>query len=404
MTLRPRVSLVPYYFLAAALAVRLGPVALNALVLTALPAAKTPFARPSRGAFSVEALVVLMVSLGAGRAWRMPSIRSGYFTWLRETPWAGKLKLPFGNAAPTLLDCTIFLACGCILAAGIFRLDLALLIGAGAYAAGYTAMMAARLLEAGRFSQVYLLALGCVGIVAALHWPLLSIGVGAATFVGASIIARLHVRWLAAESLLPRRPAPAMTNSTVGWPYLALSSEMPVGIGLQWAFLWAVFFGFIEYTILSYAGRGSAPSLLGTVSTVAIFAALVLAATRTYFYVFNRRPPMSLRGRLATKKWIIPEYDRVFAAPVATLLAGCAVAAMRTFFLTRAAVAWYGGLGLFLIGFVGMGLGPSLKDWILTGHYRLVRTLSETNEINGPPGLKTGGNRLWPTAGPPRQR
>jgi hypothetical protein len=47
--------------------------------------------------------------------------------------------------------------------------------------------------------------------------------------------------------------------------------------------------------------------------------ALVSVLVRLFVYVSECRPPISLLGRVATRRLIIPRYDRVFVAPILTI-------------------------------------------------------------------------------------
>lgn len=96
---------------------------------------------------------------------------------------------------------------------------------------------------------------------------------------------------------------------------------------------------------------------------------LVFGVTvRLKMYRQYSRSPLGFWGRLLTLRWIIPGYDRIFAAPLAAL----AVAAVSIIALTWAgappealALVWIACWAVLLLG------GPSLGDWRLTGAGRL---------------------------------
>ena len=87
-------------------------------------------------------------------------------------------------------------------------------------------------------------------------------------------------------------------------------------------------------------------------------------------------PPISLLGRVATRRWIIPGYDRVFVAPAIAMLLAAALPrllievgvspAAATFLATAAAV------------FAAIGIGPTLMNWGLTGNYLMAKHLPTT--------------------------
>jgi hypothetical protein len=90
--------------------------------------------------------------------------------------------------------------------------------------------------------------------------------------------------------------------------------------------------------------------------------------SRLWVYVFGYPPPISLLGRIATGRLIIPRYDVVFIAPLA--------ASIVALLFERAAT----GLGLAplfaapiacgLVTWLALALPPRRMDWIYTGGQR----------------------------------
>ncbi len=79
--------------------------------------------------------------------------------------------------------------------------------------------------------------------------------------------------------------------------------------------------------------------------------------------------PISLAGRLLTLRWIIPKYDKALVAPLAAimmLLAGQLVT-------VKLDVPAYVGqpVVVALCALVLLGVGPSVRDWELTGGHRI---------------------------------
>jgi hypothetical protein len=104
---------------------------------------------------------------------------------------------------------------------------------------------------------------------------------------------------------------------------------------------------------------------------VALGVGLLAAFVRLVIYVAWCAPPIGLRARWATGRWIIPGYDRVFVVPLAT------VAVTMILYLALAALGCPMPIVAFSAVFVAvtlaMGMGPSLAEWRLTGEYRMVR-------------------------------
>src|SRR5205823_2709487 len=114
---------------------------------------------------------------------------------------------------------------------------------------------------------------------------------------------------------------------------------------------------------------------------------LQMAFMQSVIFVFFRfvnyrrgyAPPISLAGRLATFRWIIPGYDQIFLGPVFALF-GTGVGA--------ALAMWLGGgpgeataLAIFFLALLGLSSPPSLKQWRLTGQHRLESGHSKPSQL-----------------------
>jgi hypothetical protein len=90
---------------------------------------------------------------------------------------------------------------------------------------------------------------------------------------------------------------------------------------------------------------------------------------RLLLYVVGHMPPISLLGRLATRRWIIPRYDVIFAAP---LLAAAAAFAMPTMLILRFGIPAVVAVPLSIVTTLtfAFGLPPRWQGWHFTGHYR----------------------------------
>jgi hypothetical protein len=108
----------------------------------------------------------------------------------------------------------------------------------------------------------------------------------------------------------------------------------------------------------------------GTSILAFVFVAMAAIVVRMVIYMGPGRPPISLRGRIATGHLVIPGYDYVLVAPlcatltafvgfVAAILAGQAYSAIVCPLASAAALI------------VALNMGPSLKKWRLTGRHRI---------------------------------
>jgi len=96
----------------------------------------------------------------------------------------------------------------------------------------------------------------------------------------------------------------------------------------------------------------------------------IIAAGRVLGYCANHLSPISLLGRIATGRLIIPGYDRVFVAPLCVLVVGHGLE-----FATKAMefpphVALPASVAV--VSWLVLSLGPSWEEWHLTGSHRLM--------------------------------
>jgi hypothetical protein len=90
-------------------------------------------------------------------------------------------------------------------------------------------------------------------------------------------------------------------------------------------------------------------------------------------YCISYRPPISLFGRLATGRWIIPGYDRALVAPIGGLLIWWWLApALSEVLHVPTAIGLSISLTLALLAVLVPG--PSYRDWVLASPCRMVPT------------------------------
>ncbi len=85
----------------------------------------------------------------------------------------------------------------------------------------------------------------------------------------------------------------------------------------------------------------------------------------------NLRPPISILGRLATFRWVIPSYDRAFVAPIAGIVFLWGFAGRELFRPGSQSIV---GVSILLtVALLVVFLpGPSLRTWALTSECRIV--------------------------------
>jgi hypothetical protein len=112
----------------------------------------------------------------------------------------------------------------------------------------------------------------------------------------------------------------------------------------------------------------------GVPSEIPGMAGLFAALVRVCVYRSGMRPPISLAGRLATGRWVIPGYDRMYVAPLLAAMAAWLLPGI----LASAGAPVYVGLPAttMLATWCLIGMGPSLYEWRLTATARVAEPLN----------------------------
>lgn len=299
-----------------------------------------------------------------------PFYRPEYRAWLELTPWTHRRPLPVGPVSIAWED-GVVLSLLCLFATvtpGGEPLRLLIL-----FLFAFLACLTPALAWTGARACGYGLAFG-LGLV--LHlWP-----DPLAALLTVTLLAL--VAHLALWRSLRRFPWPldwqkkAVAATTGGqldlksvWPYSQLGPKPIDSPGLGG--LDAVLIGALAGWWL-YVGPGFVVGPRGRVGltmTLCLEFLIFIAPARLLTYVVGYAPPISLWGRLVTRRWIIPGYDVVFVAPLCALLVPAAVfyEMMRAGFAPDVTGPACVALSLAL----ALGMGPSLERWRLTGRHRI---------------------------------
>ncbi len=114
-------------------------------------------------------------------------------------------------------------------------------------------------------------------------------------------------------------------------------------------------------------GNVYVPALL-----VMIIQAVVLLVIRTILYFSGTLPPISLIGRIITKNWIIPRYDKALIAPLLTLIITTSgILITYKIGTTHNAGAIILAATTFLVWLITLKMPPGLEEWRFTGCYRV---------------------------------
>ena len=309
--------------------------------------------------------------------WRVagfhPFFRPKYREWLKTVAWDPSQPLPLGSPTLAWQDGVILLAMGVI--AGDWQWGL---VNGAAMLGGWSVMLIAANF-ASQFDWLSLLgALALLPAALSEHFP----------WLGAAMLpAYLISAWGVKPSLqlfpwekMPRWDAMHSTRvEQVGrpsdsWPLLRTehSGDIAVGIAIGSALKFATFAGagaatFVVVANLDAIERGGYSA---TSFQPAAILSLLMACIRLWIYCGACRPPISLAGRIATGRLVIPGYDQVFVAPLLVLLIG--IGAPTVLWRLGLSEPLAAGITMFATFAVGLGMGPNLERWHMTGNHRIV--------------------------------
>jgi hypothetical protein len=321
-------------------------------------------------------LAAALVFYGAFRVLaRHPSYRPAYAEWLARTPWHGQLALPLGPVHLMPQDGLILLAAW-LISRHDSRLDFHCV--AALLMLPFLFGLVVALRATGATAHAYLLAYGlaaavCAGIPSPASTPLLiplyCLGWHGLTIslrgLAAGVPSRLR-QALRSLGMVKRSELP-VTRNTIGFPLAQIGPRFDYpAISPRESLL-------ISWLIAAwvYALSSRVPNPVDRAEiayTLAQAGVIVAALVRVKIYCSEYRPPITLAGRLATRRWIIPGYDRVwlplvFAAVAILPLNLLAIMGVREF--------EFGPLALGLGFSISLGMPPRLGDWALTGDHRI---------------------------------
>ena len=291
-----------------------------------------------------------------------PALRGDYRMWLSGTPWTSQRPLPLGPIHLVPQDVLL----------------LAIIVAIGWPNLGWRSLTVVQ-----AFLFAYLVGLGFVcSFTGARGWAYalgFSMGFMAlfaldpVPFVVAAAVS-YALALLGTRAALARfpwsAPVPAfLVRKDLGWPYdrLGPSRALP-SIRLPDALLTGAVAGWLFFAV-GY-NFGNLPDAQSGRFVLFLLFCIPAAAFRTMFYCSGYGPPISLAGRIVHGQWIIPAYDRVFIAPLCAVLV--AVAAGLAYAVSGVDSRVTVPIAFTLVWWILLGMGPSLREWRLTGNHRIV--------------------------------
>jgi hypothetical protein len=309
-----------------------------------------------------------------------PAFSSAYHNWLATTPWTSRQPLPVG---PIHLVTQDFLILAFL--AGLAWMRHPLVSPPGLileFLIVYVLSLAVSfsVLKMPWFAYAIAFGLGLVAFLAPRLW--LALAIAAAIYVVAYLGLRRaldnfedwDLGWMDEQpmlSLSQEKGLDRLRRKILGWPYDSIRpQEVAPSITYRDGTMLSLLIGWWFFVIVSYVPSDHRFEV-GCV--LAGFACQFTVFARLAAYCWGYAPPINVWGRIFTLRWIIPGYDQVFLAPLATIgVTAGGIWAQRHLNAPAGIAAPLTIAAIFLFTLNG---APTLKRWRLTGNHRLSPTV-----------------------------
>jgi hypothetical protein len=317
-------------------------------------------------------VILAAVAYGLYRVYAFhPSANAGYRDWLATTPWTGRQPLPWPVHLVPQDAFVLAILCGM---SWLIWPPSALAV-LQAFLTAYLLDLAVSLFVTGEWRFGYIVAAGLGAAVWQWQNAIYSLVLGLVTYLLAYLGLQRSLRcfpwnatWLETFKAKMRTGANA---SALGWPFGRLAPEEPEEgwrIPLRHAVLISLLCGWWAFALVSLIHEPE--DRANVMMIAAVCGILLVPIVRLALYCDGYAPPISLGGRIFTGRWLMPGYDQVFVAPLLAAFLG----AMLLW------VCWLYGVDLLFGGppaisvtlLLILGMGPTLKEWRLTGNHQIV--------------------------------
>ncbi|MCP5524345.1 MAG: hypothetical protein H7A46_22655 [Verrucomicrobiales bacterium] len=306
--------------------------------------------------------------------WFHPACQPTYARWLSLTPWKAGKPLPLGPVHPVWQDAVVL---GVLVVLAGWRAHADPTLPLKSFGLAYLILMTALLAVTRR--RLARLALGFL-------WPALLLPDLDEPVRATLVVAIVVVVWLGHrgslkafpwEPLSPGEPPVAsilqvefpvggsratVPQLQVGWPFQALSPKVhywsistAAGLLLSALMGWWCFCLILRFEI-------------EPVPEVVLFLTLFAAFFRWGIYRDRWGPPFNLAGRIASRRIVLPGFDKILLTPLAAVLVAIVGAVA-----IRYSGSWHPAVESAVIalvcGVLSIG-GPTLRSWNLTGYHR----------------------------------
>jgi hypothetical protein len=311
-----------------------------------------------------------------------PLFRPEYCKWLELTPWTSRKPLPAGPIHLVPQDAVVL---GILIAlmhtTGVVLLQVLL-----AFAFAYHAALALSLWPTGERWRSYFIVFVLGGAVRLIQYPPLALALLVALYPFTYLSLRRSLErfpwqlpdWWPRLELKPQatREDRKAGQKVLGWPYDLLQPiKSRQGISFSDGTAVSVLLGWWVYAIVANVPAEDQKKA----GFLALIAVSYLVLSRVLLYCMNHWWPISLWGRLRTGRWIIPRYDRVFVAPVLTVIVQSVGLTYSTAFPFDVAVGT--GIALAFAMAILLNMGPTLTEWRLTGGHRIVAGMANKRDF-----------------------
>lgn len=155
----------------------------------------------------------------------------------------------------------------------------------------------------------------------------------------------------------------AGTQFNLGWPFLALSPKVrPPSVSQRTSVALGALAGWWSFCIIRGSGMDPLPEFV-------LFFAIFAAFIRVGVYRSGVVAPFNIWGRIVTGRIVVPGYDKVYVTPLAVVVLGVVAC-----IVIKRSGAWYPvgeSVMMAVIWSVLFSGGPTLRNWALTGLFRL---------------------------------
>jgi hypothetical protein len=300
-----------------------------------------------------------------------PATNKQYRAWLEQSPWNSRLPLPLGPATLAWKDALLLgLVLSCIV------LDLSslpwirpfLIVVAAyvlvAFVVGYALGALASLGSCRQWRELLILLVLLPLVPLSVTHPMLLLLLSAVMLAMATVGIK---RSLARFPWPQKQPDPPV--SVLGWPFDKLGPSRASGVPRGRGLLAGAIVGWWFFCIAQVRHNLSGDVDYLAVAAICGVVGVILALGRVLRYCASYRSPIGLITRLRLGVLLIPRYDYVLLAPLATVAAATAVPGL----LQALHVAPPLGLGvsMALIFAAVLELGPTFDRWRLTGAHRM---------------------------------